>query len=111
MKRAAPVLILILVTAIALIAQSVITSNDGVLSGQATTSSTAANLGTTAIKTICIVAATGNSAAVFIGGSNVTTANGLILNANNSWCANVKNLGAVYVVSAASQTISWAATK
>lgn len=100
---------LLMVLAAVVYSQSVVTSNDTVLSGQVTVTATAANLGTTAIKTLCVVAATGNGSAIYFGGSNVTTSNGLILNANNSICVNVKNLGAVYLVG--SGTASWEATK
>lgn len=91
--------------------QSVLTSNDTVLSGQQNATAVATNLGTTAVKTVCVVAAHGNASPVYLGGSNVTTSNGLIVNADQSWCINVKNLGAVYVVSSGSGSISWGATK
>jgi len=95
-------------------AQSVLTSNDTVLTGQQTVTSTATSLGTAAtggIKTLCVVAAHGNGTAIEVGGSNVTTSNGLILNADQSWCINVKNLNAVFVVGSAGGNVSWGATK
>lgn len=96
-----------------ILSQSVVTSNDTLITGQQTVTSTATSLGaasTGGIKTLCVVAAHGNAAAVEVGGSNVTTSNGLILNADQSICINIKNLNAVFVVGT-SGSVSWEATK
>ena len=114
MKRLfAAIAILTLLSIPALFSQAVITSNITVLTGQQTATTTAANLGAnTPIKSICVKALDGNAVALYVGGSNVSTANGMELIKDQSVCLNILNLNSVFIVTGSSTpAVSWIATK
>ena len=94
----------------ALFSQPVITTNITVLSGQQTATSTATNLGNNVIKTLCVKALDGNTGTVYLGGSNVTTGNGMELIKDQSWCPNVSNTNSVYLIGTGGG-VSWIGTK
>lgn len=92
--------------------QAVVTTNITVLTGQQTVTTSAVNLGSTVIKTICIKALAANSGNLYLGGSNVSTSNGMEMAASNSWCGNVSNTNSLYIVAGSSVGgVSWIATK
>lgn len=77
-------------------------------SGQqtATGSAVALNSGTSRpLKTICVKALHANTMAVYLGGSGVTTATGMELQADQSYCAAVTDAVNIYLVGTGS--VSW----
>lgn len=87
------------------------TSNAQVYNGQQTATGTAAALngGTSRpLKTICVKALHANTGTVYLGGAGVTTATGMELIADQSWCADVTDATVIFLVGTGS--VSWIGT-
>lgn len=111
-RRLAIAFSFVVVLAALLTAQPVPTTNITVLTGQQTVTTSAVNLGANIIKTLCVKALAANTGNLYIGGSNVTTSNGMEMAAGNSWCGNISNTNSVYIVAGSSVGgVSWIATK
>ena len=89
-----------------------IAGNEAARSGQQTVTNAAVSLGNSDSKQACVKALTGNSAAVYIGHSAITTSTGMELSPGDAVCLPVANLGLLYVVAAASvgDKVSWVYT-
>lgn len=85
------------------------TTSAAILSGQQAVTNSAAALASNAlVHGICVAAASGNAASIFIGPSGVTTSTGLELPAKASTCLAVSNSNAIFVVDAAGgDTVTW----
>ena len=78
------------------------------LSGQQAVTASAVVVSGTSYGTICIKALQGNTINVYVGGSGVTTANGMELTPGNAYCSPVANGNQFYVVaSTTGASISW----
>lgn len=116
MKRLVQIAVLTAITLLVVIphtvSQPVPTTNITVLNGQQTVTTSAVNLGNLVIKTLCVKALAANTGNLYLGGSTVSTSNGMELAANQSWCANLSNTNSVYIVAGSSVGgVSWVATK
>lgn len=86
-------------------------SNAQIYNGQQPVTGTATALTNQPLRTICIKALHGNATAIYLGNSTVSTSNGMELQADQSWCANITNANLVYVVaSGAGPSVSWIGT-
>ena len=85
--------------------------NAQIYNGQQAVTGTAAALASQPLKTFCIKALHANTIAVYVGNSSVSTANGMELQADQSWCANIDNANRVYVVATTTgASVSWIGT-
>jgi hypothetical protein len=88
--------------------RTTIAGNATMFSGQQAVTNAAAALATNTVKNICVKALSTNTASVFIGPSGVTTATGLELAADDSYCGPVTNTNLIFVIAAAGgSTVSW----
>lgn len=88
---------------------SEIKGNAQIYTNQQTVTATATALASQVLKTICIKALHANTAVLYIGNSGVTTANGMELAADQSWCAAVVNANQIYIIGTTG-SVSWIGT-
>lgn len=89
-----------------------IQSPSSIISGQTTVGTTAVQLQSTsqAIKRVTVRADNDNTADVYTGGSNVTTANGYELRPSDVWYDDINDISVVYAISGtAGQKVFWLA--
>lgn len=86
--------------------------NGSVVSGQQAVTNAAVALTTTTLKTICVKNILTSTASAYIGPTGISTSTGFELGIGETWCGNVSNANAVFVIAAANSTstVSWIGT-
>ncbi len=89
-----------------------VAANTAVLSGQQTVTASAVALATNTSKNVCVKALNGNSAAVYIGPTGITTSTGFRMDPGDVVCGPISNTNLNFVIAAAAigDAVTWYST-